>query len=163
MEIILAFPSILFALAITPVLESVLTRAGLPDGNGVRIPVMIFVISTFGWPYIARIVRGQVISLREREFIEAARALGASRWHLVFRDSAESMGANSGYSSFKYPYLYNYRGGANLPWRWRYRTYFRLGSDAFSLSSVLSGGSDVYLYPRICALHFGPCIQFIRR
>ena len=86
MEIILAFPSILFALAITPVLESVLTRAGLPDGNGVRIPVMIFVISTFGWPYIARIVRGQVISLREREFIEAARALGASRWHLVFRE-----------------------------------------------------------------------------
>ncbi len=85
MEIVLAFPSILFALAITPVLESVLQDAGLPIGNPTRIPVMIFVIATFGWPYIARIVRGQVISMREREFVDAARALGASRAHLVFK------------------------------------------------------------------------------
>jgi peptide/nickel transport system permease protein len=46
---------------------------------------MIMVIATFGWPYIARIVRGQVISIREREYVDAARALGASRFHLVFR------------------------------------------------------------------------------
>jgi peptide/nickel transport system permease protein len=85
MEIVLAFPSILFALAITPVLENVLQQAGLHPGNQTRIPVMIMVMSTFGWPYIARIVRGQVISVREREFVEAARALGASRSHLVFR------------------------------------------------------------------------------
>jgi len=84
MEITLAFPSILFALAITPVLENVFGGWGLPPGNGTRIPVMIFVLAMFGWPYIARIVRGQVISLREREFVEAARALGASKFHLVF-------------------------------------------------------------------------------
>ena len=84
MEITLAFPSILFALAITPVLENVFEGWGLPPGNGTRIPVMILVLSMFGWPYIARIVRGQVISLREREFVEAARALGASKFHLVF-------------------------------------------------------------------------------
>lgn len=85
MEIVLAFPSILFALAITPVLESVLESSGLHKGNQTRIPVMVLVIATFGWPYIARIVRGQVISMREREFVDAARALGASRFHLVFR------------------------------------------------------------------------------
>ena len=85
MEITLAFPSILFALAITPVLENVFEGWGLPPGNGTRIPVMIFVLAMFGWPYIARIVRGQVISLREREFVEAARALGASKFHLVFK------------------------------------------------------------------------------
>lgn len=85
LEIVMAFPSILFALAITPVLEGLLVNAGLPEGNGSRIPVMIFVLATFGWPYIARIVRGQVISLREREFVEAARSLGASRMHLVFK------------------------------------------------------------------------------
>lgn len=84
MEITLAFPSILFALAVTPVLENILESWGLPAGNTTRIPVMIFVLAMFGWPYIARIVRGQVISLREREFVEAARALGASRFHLVF-------------------------------------------------------------------------------
>ena len=85
MEIILAFPSILFALAVTPVLEDVFRSWGLPQGNGTRIPVMIFVLAMFGWPYIARIVRGQVMSLREREFVESARALGATRWHLIFR------------------------------------------------------------------------------
>ena len=84
MEITLAFPSILFALAVTPVLENILESWGLPAGNTTRIPVMIFVLAMFGWPYIARIVRGQVISLREREFVEAAKALGASKYHLVF-------------------------------------------------------------------------------
>lgn len=86
MEIVLAFPSILFALAITPVLESVLERFGLPQGNSTRIPVMIFVIATFGWPYIARIVRGQVLSIKEKEYVEASRALGASTLHLLFRE-----------------------------------------------------------------------------
>lgn len=85
MEIVLAFPSILFALAVTPVLENVLEGAGVPTGNSTRIPVMIFVLAMFGWPYIGRIVRGQVISLREREFIEAAHAMGATRTHLIFR------------------------------------------------------------------------------
>ena len=84
MEITLAFPSILFALAVTPVLENILESWGLPAGNTTRIPVMIFVLAMFGWPYIARIVRGQVISLRERGFVEAAKALGASKYHLVF-------------------------------------------------------------------------------
>lgn len=84
MEIVVAFPSILFALAVTPVLENILQGAGFPQGNSTRIPVMIFVLAMFSWPYIARIVRGQVISLREREFVEAARSLGASRTHLVF-------------------------------------------------------------------------------
>ena len=82
MEIVLAFPSILFALAITPVLEDFLIGRGLQSGNGTRIPVIIVVLASFGWPYIARIVRGQVISLREREFVDAARALlagGAER------------------------------------------------------------------------------------
>lgn len=85
MEIVVAFPSILFALAVTPVLEDVLIGAGFPQGNTTRIPVMIFVLAMFSWPYIARIVRGQVMSLREREFVEAARSLGASRPHLVFK------------------------------------------------------------------------------
>ena len=86
MEIILAFPSILFALAITPVLENVLESFGIPQGNPTRIPVMIFVIATFGWPYIARIVRGQVLSIKEKEYVEASRALGASTTHLVFKE-----------------------------------------------------------------------------
>jgi peptide/nickel transport system permease protein len=49
------------------------------------LPVVIFVITLAGWPYMARIIRGQVLSLREKEFIEAARSLGASDARIIFR------------------------------------------------------------------------------
>ena len=51
-----------------------------------RVLYLILVMSTFGWPYLARIVRGQVISLREREFVEAAVAMGASRRRILFTE-----------------------------------------------------------------------------
>jgi len=38
------------------------------------------------WTYIARIIRGQVLSLREKEFVEAARSLGASNSRIIFRE-----------------------------------------------------------------------------
>ena len=48
--------------------------------------VVIFLISLATWPYTARIVRGLVLSLREREFVEASRALGASDRRIMFRE-----------------------------------------------------------------------------
>ncbi|WP_408895512.1 ABC transporter permease [Nocardioides sp. R1-1] len=47
---------------------------------------VIAILAAFGWPPVARVVRGQVLSIREREFIEAARLLGASRRRLYFRE-----------------------------------------------------------------------------
>lgn len=47
---------------------------------------VIVILAAFGWPPIARVVRGQVLSIREREFIEAARLLGASRPRLYFKE-----------------------------------------------------------------------------
>ena len=44
------------------------------------------VIGIFGWPYIARIIRGQVLSIREKEFVESARSLGAGNWRIMFRE-----------------------------------------------------------------------------
>jgi peptide/nickel transport system permease protein len=49
------------------------------------LPVVIFVITLSGWPYMSRIIRGQVLSLREKEFVEAARSLGASDTRIIFR------------------------------------------------------------------------------
>jgi peptide/nickel transport system permease protein len=46
---------------------------------------VIFVIVLSTWPYMARIIRGQVLSLREKEFVEAARSLGASDSRIIFR------------------------------------------------------------------------------
>jgi peptide/nickel transport system permease protein len=48
--------------------------------------VVIFVITFVNWTYIARIVRGQVLSMREKEFVEAARSLGASNRRIIFRE-----------------------------------------------------------------------------
>ena len=64
MDLVLAFPFLLIVLALSGVLTQRLTELGLPEGNPSRITYLILVLSVFGWPYLARIVRGQVLSLR---------------------------------------------------------------------------------------------------
>ncbi|MBB4932065.1 peptide/nickel transport system permease protein [Lipingzhangella halophila] len=83
MDIFLAFPLLLFAIALSGVIPD--GAFGL-EGNSLRIALLIFIIGFFNWPYIGRIVRGQVLTLREREFIEAARSLGASNRHILLRE-----------------------------------------------------------------------------
>jgi peptide/nickel transport system permease protein len=84
MDLILAFPFLLIILALSGVLTQRLEQLGIPEGNPARITYLILVMSVFGWPYLARIVRGQVLSLREREFVEAAVAMGARRRRILF-------------------------------------------------------------------------------
>jgi peptide/nickel transport system permease protein len=83
MDLLLAFPQLLFTIALVSVVPDKLW--GL-TGSGVRMGVLIVVIGFFGWPYIGRIVRGQTISLREREFVDAARSLGAGRGYILLRE-----------------------------------------------------------------------------
>ena len=66
-------------LALSPVLIDRITALGVPPGNPSAVAYLILVLGFFGWPFFARIIRGQVLSLREREFIEAAKSLGAKR------------------------------------------------------------------------------------
>jgi len=83
-DVMLAFPFFLFALAIIPTIYLKLANAsGVAAWKKIMVIVLIFVI--FGWLYTARIVRGQVISLREREYVEAARAAGAGVGHILFK------------------------------------------------------------------------------
>jgi peptide/nickel transport system permease protein len=86
MDLVLAFPTLLILIAMSGVLPQRLTELGIPPGNPSRIIYLILAISAFGWPYLARIVRGQVLSLREREFVEAAVAMGASRRRILFTE-----------------------------------------------------------------------------
>src|SRR5262249_56336112 len=78
-DVLLAVPQILIAVGVVAACSS--TKAGcdlklfhLQPG----LPVVILVITLFSWSYIARIVRGYTLSLREKEFVESARAPGAS-------------------------------------------------------------------------------------
>ena len=86
MDLVLAFPFLLIVLALSGVLTQRLTELGVPGGNVSRITYLILVLSVFGWPYLARIVRGQVLSLREREFVEAAVAMGSSKRRILFTE-----------------------------------------------------------------------------
>ena len=81
-EMVMAFPLLLFVIAISATAGQQLN--GITFGflaPGVFTLVLIF--SLFGWFYPARIVRGQVLSLREKEFVEAARMTGASDWRII--------------------------------------------------------------------------------
>lgn len=86
MDLILAFPFLLIILALSGVITQRLTDLGVPEGNPSRVLYLILVLSVFGWPYLARIVRGQVLSLREREFVEAAVAMGARKPRILFSE-----------------------------------------------------------------------------
>jgi peptide/nickel transport system permease protein len=83
MDVFLAFPLLVFAIALVGVIPS--TAFGL-SGNSLRIGLLIFVIGFFAWPYMGRIIRGQTLSLREREFVDAARSMGARGFYILFRE-----------------------------------------------------------------------------
>jgi peptide/nickel transport system permease protein len=83
MDVFLAFPLLVFAIALVGVIPS--TAFGL-SGNSLRVGLLIFVIGFFAWPYMGRIIRGQALSLREREFVDAARSMGARGPYILFRE-----------------------------------------------------------------------------
>jgi peptide/nickel transport system permease protein len=73
MDLVMSVPFLLCAIALVSVL-------------GPSLSLSIAVIVFFSWTGLARVIRGQVLALRHREFVEAARSLGASRTSIMFRD-----------------------------------------------------------------------------
>ncbi|MDQ4104759.1 MAG: ABC transporter permease [Actinomycetota bacterium] len=90
MDVFLAFPLLLFAIALAGVVPD--QAFGL-EGDTLRIALMVFIIGLFNWPYIGRIIRGQALSLREREFIDAARSLGARSPRILFTEMLPNLAA----------------------------------------------------------------------
>lgn len=86
-DLVLAFPTLIMLLALSPVLrdriDALLPGAG-PHQTATTTIYLAFVLGAFGWPSFARTVRGQVLVLREREFVEATRSMGATRRRIVF-------------------------------------------------------------------------------
>jgi peptide/nickel transport system permease protein len=87
MDVFLAFPLLVFAIALVGVLPNKASFIGISlAGNTLRVVMLIFIIGFFSWPYMGRIIRGQTLSLREREFVDAARSLGARGPYILFRE-----------------------------------------------------------------------------
>src|SRR4029079_6543320 len=82
-DITMAFPYFLFVISLA---SNAGTRLHVLTLGGVFAPgvvTLVFVLGFFGWYYPARIVRAQVLSLREKEFVEAARMIGTSDWKII--------------------------------------------------------------------------------
>jgi len=89
-DVFLAFPVLVLGLGIGAACGVRGCLSGLVQ-PGIGTVLLIITISTF--TYIARIVRGQVLSLREKEFIEASRSLGASNRRILFREMLPNLTA----------------------------------------------------------------------
>jgi len=82
-DVALAFPGLLLLITLSPIVESKFSSPDTKLPTWMRFAVVIVVLSVLGWMTSARLIRGQVLSLREREFIDAARMSGASTWRIV--------------------------------------------------------------------------------
>jgi peptide/nickel transport system permease protein len=81
-EVTMAFPALLFIIALASTIGGRLDGVTFGIfGNGVVTLVLVFWV--FGWFFPARIIRAQVLSLREKEFVEAAHMVGASDWRII--------------------------------------------------------------------------------
>ena len=84
-DVLLAVPQILIAVGIVAACSA--TKQGCLGGAlQPGVTVVIAVITLFSWSYIARIVRGYTLSLREKEFVESARAAGASTFRILWSE-----------------------------------------------------------------------------
>ncbi|WP_199827383.1 ABC transporter permease [Streptomyces xylophagus] len=85
-DIVLSIPSTLFIIAFMPVVFGLFVAADDNIPTWLRATALILMMSLFGWASIARLLRGQVLGLREREFVEAAKVTGASPARIVFKE-----------------------------------------------------------------------------
>jgi ABC-type dipeptide/oligopeptide/nickel transport system permease subunit len=84
-DIMLALPQLLISIGIVAACTS--TKSGCLSGiiqPGMTLVIAIIVL--FSWPYIARLVRSYTISIREKEFVEASRSLGAGNFRIITRE-----------------------------------------------------------------------------
>lgn len=72
-DVLFGFPVLVFLIALMAIVPTDMPRP----------PFIVLVIGVFGWPGISRIVRGQVLTLRERDFVVASKAMGARSWRIV--------------------------------------------------------------------------------
>ena len=85
-DFILAFPSTFMIVALSLPLVQRVESLHIAKDNGARIVVLIVFFVVFGWPGFARLVRSQALSMRERDFVMAAQALGASNWRIITKE-----------------------------------------------------------------------------
>lgn len=88
-DFVLSLPFLLFAIALVPILSVYLVPGGQPTSGQqqtIRIISMFIVLIGLGWAGLCRLIRGEVLGLREREFVQAARSLGSPTGRILFKE-----------------------------------------------------------------------------
>ncbi|MFM8841945.1 MAG: ABC transporter permease, partial [Actinomycetota bacterium] len=85
-DFLLAFPAFFMIVALSLPMVQRLEQTGLLEGNAARMGYLVIILIFFGWPYLARVIRAQVLSIREREYVLAAKAMGASHRRVIFKE-----------------------------------------------------------------------------
>ncbi len=126
-DVVLSIPLLLLGLGIG---AACAVRGCVNGAIQPGLGVIIFLIALATWPYIARIVRGLVLSMREREFVEAARALGASDMRIMFREILPNLdGADHRLRQPADPHEHPARGGSVVSGRGHPPSDRELGPD----------------------------------
>src|SRR4051812_7432263 len=89
-DILYSLPSIIFVIVLITTLEqlfkdSAMRYLGTDLGGAARLTLLFVGLGAVSWLTMARIVRGQVLSLRTRNFVHASQALGGTHWHIIWR------------------------------------------------------------------------------
>lgn len=85
-DLLFAFPSFFMIIALSkPMVQRVESTGFLRDNNA-RLTVLVIFFVFFGWPGFARLIRSQAMSMRERDFVMAAQAQGASNWRIITKE-----------------------------------------------------------------------------
>ena len=117
-DLTLSFPATLMLLALSGVVVDRMVDLGVPAGATANGLYIVIVLAIFGWPPIARLIRGQVLSIREREFVDAAILMGASRRRIYFKEILPNLWAPLlVYFTLLMPAYRLRRGRARLPRR----------------------------------------------
>jgi|SRR5882757_470537 len=85
-DVVLTLPGLLMIIALKPVIDNEFVSPEKNPPTWLGYTTVILLFSIFGWVFQARLIRGQVLSLREREFVDAARMSGAGTWRIVHKE-----------------------------------------------------------------------------
>ncbi|SEM46434.1 peptide/nickel transport system permease protein [Streptacidiphilus jiangxiensis] len=85
-DVVLCFPSTLFFVAFIPIVTTRFVAPNQQTPTWLIATLLILVLSAFGWPTTARLLRGQTLSLRDREFVQAARVMGVHPMRVLLRE-----------------------------------------------------------------------------
>ena len=84
-DVMLSIPFLLFAISLASVVSVTPLQIG-PFALRQGVPIVVIVIGTFSWATVARIVRGQVLAIKHKEYVEAARSIGMPIWRITLSE-----------------------------------------------------------------------------